>query len=206
VAGAPHPLDPHHDGSPTYVEGAGARLGDEVTLRVRVPHTADGAPGASRVVLRAVRDGEPAVSSAEQVSTDDAGTWWEARLRLVNRVTSYRFLVSRGPDDYRWLTATGVHARDVADAGDFRISTDHLLPDWVPDEIGYQVFPDRFGRTGTGAPVPDWAIPCEWDQPVVHKGPDVPYQWYGGTLDGVAEHLDHLDGLGATLLYLTPVF
>ena len=113
MAGVPHPLDPHHDGSPTYVHGAGARLGDEVTLRVRVPHAADGSPGASRVVLRAVRDGEPAVSNAEQVSEDAAGAWWEVGLRLVNRVTSYRFLVSRGPSDYRWLTATGVHANNT---------------------------------------------------------------------------------------------
>ena len=34
----------------------------------------------------------------------------------------------------------------------------------------------------------------------------MPYQLYGGTLDGVVEHLDHLQTLGATLLYLTPVF
>ena len=203
----PHALDPHHDGSPHYVLGGeGAGLGDTVTLRVRVPHDEDGTPGAVRVVLRAVRDGEPAVRLADEVSSDTAGAWWEVDLRLVNRLTSYRFLVSRGPDDFRWLTATGVHDRDVSDHGDFRISTEHRLPDWVADQVGYQVFPDRFGRTATDAPVPDWAIPCEWDQPVVHKGPDVPYQLYGGTLDGVAEHLDQLDDLGATLLYLTPVF
>ncbi len=34
----------------------------------------------------------------------------------------------------------------------------------------------------------------------------MPFQVYGGTLDGVAAQLDHLTGLGATLLYLTPVF
>ncbi len=205
MAPAPRPLDPHHDGSPFHVRGA-AVPGGEVTLRVRVPHDADGTPGAVRVVLRAVRDGEPAVRAAEQVSRDSAGAWWEVTLRLVNRLTSYRFLVSRGPDDFRWLTATGVHGRDVSDGGDFRISTDHRLPDWVADQVGYQVFPDRFGRTRTEAPVPDWAIACDWDQPVVHKGPDVPFQWYGGTLDGVVDHLDQLDVLGATLLYLTPVF
>lgn len=201
----PHPLDPHHDGSAHYVRGT-PDLGAEVTLRVRVPHRADGAPGAVRVVLRAVRDGEPAIRAAEQVTEDAAGAWWEVPLTLVNRLTSYRFLVSTGPDDYRWLNATGVHDRDVTDGGDFKISTDHRLPDWVPDQVGYQVFPDRFARTETGAPVPDWAIPCEWDQPVVHKGPDVPYQLYGGTLDGVTEHLYHLVDLGANLLYLTPVF
>lgn len=206
MATEPHPLDPHHDGSPLYVSSPGPALGDVVTLRVRVPHREDRTPGATEVVLRTVRDGEPAISRAERVDEDAAGAWWEVGLRIVNRVTSYRFLVSTGPSDFRWLTATGVHARDVTDGGDFLISTQHRLPDWVLDQVGYQVFPDRFAKTEVTGPVPDWAIPCEWDQPVVHQGPDVPYQWYGGTLDGVAEHLDHLDHLGATLLYLTPVF
>ena len=76
----------------------------------------------------------------------------------------------------------------------------------MPDQVGYQVFPDRFARTETGAPLPAWAQPADWDDPVVHKGPEVPYQLYGGTLDGITAHLDHLVALGATMLYLTPVF
>ena len=203
------PLDPHHDGSPLYT-GAGAatapELGQQVPLRLRVPHGPDGSPGARQVVLRTVRDGEPSVAAAEQESSDEAGAWWRVDVQLVNTLTSYRFLVSRGPDDYRWLTATGVHARDVTDAGDFKISTEHRLPEWVADQVGYQVFPDRFERTDTGAPTPSWARPADWDDPVVHRGPEVPYQLYGGTLDGVTAHLDHLTSLQATLLYLTPVF
>ena len=200
------PLDPHHDGSVRYTLTEDPVLGDRVGLRVRVPHAADGSPGATEVVLRWVRDGEPAIRRASRESVDETGAWWTVPVDLVNRVTSYRFLVSCGPADYRWLNATGVHGRDVTDAGDFKISTEHRLPSWVVDQVGYQVFPDRFARTETGAPVPDWAQPAKWGDPVVHKGPDVPFQWYGGTLDGVAAHLGHLDTLGATLLYLTPVF
>ncbi len=202
----PHPLDPHHDGSIHYTLAEAPVLGETVDLRVRVPHHADGSPAARAVVLRWVRDGEPALRRATEESVDEAGVWWRVPIDLVNPVTSYRFVVSAGPSDYRWLNATGVHHRDVTDAGDFRISTDHRLPTWVGDQVGYQVFPDRFARTETGAPVPAWAQPADWDDPVVHKGRDVPYQWYGGTLDGVAAHLDHLETLGATLLYLTPVF
>jgi alpha-glucosidase len=94
------------------------------------------------------------------------------------------------------------------DTGAFRtpVPFEHRLPSWVADQVGYQVFPDRFARTESGATPPGWAHHADWDDQVVHKGPDVPHQWYGGTLDGVTEHLDHLDHLGATLLYLTPVF
>ncbi len=202
------PLDPHHDGSPLYVSGpAHPALGSSVLVRVRVPHRADGSPGAHRVVLRSVLDGEPRVVAARQTAADAADAWWEADLLLGNPLTSYRFaLADENGDDFRWLSASGVHRRDVTDAGDFKISTEHRLPDWVPDQVGYQVFPDRFARTETGSPTPQWARRAEWDDAVVHQGPDVAFQLYGGTLDGVAEHLDHLDSLGATLLYLTPVF
>ncbi|MGD9960971.1 glycoside hydrolase family 13 protein, partial [Nocardioides sp.] len=206
MTSAVDPLDPHHDGSPYYTRTEAPVLGGRVPLRVRVPHRRDGAPGAVEVVLRSVRDGEPAIRRATQVSTDAAGAWWEVDLDLVNPLTSYRFLVSRGPDDYRWLTATGIHRRDVTDAGDFKISTEHHLPAWVPDQIGYQVFPDRFEKTDVGATLPDWARAAQWDDPVVHKGPEVPVQVYGGTLDGVAARLEHVTSLGANLLYLTPVF
>jgi alpha-glucosidase len=54
--------------------------------------------------------------------------------------------------------------------------------------------------------LPDWAIPCAWDDPVVGRGPQTPYQVYGGDLDGIAERLDHVQSLGANTVYLTPIF
>ena len=80
------------------------------------------------------------------------------------------------------------------------------MPGWVLDQVGYQVFPDRFARGTDQEPTPSWAIATAWAEPVLAHGPDVPRQWYGGTLDGVREHLDHLVDLGVTLLYLTPFF
>ena len=111
--------DPHHDGSPLYVDRPDPGLGETVTVRVRVPHRPDGSPGARTVVLRSVRDGEPYLERAEAESSDEHGTWWAAPLLLVNPVTSYRFLVSTDPSDYRWLNGSGVHAHDVTDAADF---------------------------------------------------------------------------------------
>ncbi|WP_203336158.1 glycoside hydrolase family 13 protein [Nocardioides limicola] len=198
--------DPHHDGSPLYVDTQTPDLGDRIGLRVWVPHRADGSPAATTVVLRSVRDGEPCVTAAVCATTEAAGAWWSAELELHNPVTSYRFLLVDAEGGFRWLNGSGVHRRDVTDAADFRINTTHRLPDWVLDQVGYQIFPDRFARGGAAPPAPDWAHVAGWDDPVVHQGPDVPFQWYGGTLAGIRDHLDHPAGLGATLLYLTPVF
>jgi alpha-glucosidase len=197
--------EPHHDGSVTYTEPGARRLGDVVPVRVRVPSVPRRAGRDATVVLRCVRDGEPGLAGARLDASDEAGAWFVADLPLDNPVTSYRFLVD-GDRDYRWLTARGVFRRDVSDAGDFRLSVFDPPPDWVADQVAYQVFPDRFARSGRDRAVPGWAVPAGWDDPVVHQGRDTAHQWFGGDLDGVAEHLDHVSGLGATVLYLTPIF
>lgn len=178
-------------------------------MRVWVPHAADGTAGAQTVILRSVKDGEPRVVPALLEHRDNGGAWWRADLELANRFTSYRFLVSRGREDFRWLNANGVHARDVTDASDFKISTEHALPDWVPDQIGYQIFPDRFepsSHSGLPEALPEWATASAWTDPVIAAGEGVAEQVYGGTLDGIVARLDHLLVLGVTTLYLTPVF
>ncbi len=70
------------------------------------------------------------------------------------------------------------------------------IPSWVPDAIFYQIFPDRFARSTR---LPDLGFEA-WDSaPTVHG-------FKGGDLYGIAEHLDYLQDLGVTALYLNPVF
>ena len=203
---------PHADGSPLHVSDVAPQLGDVVTVRVRVPHDATGAPGATAVSVRVLRDGEPAWSTAEVDRTDDDATWWRAPVTVVNPVTRYRFLLSGPPAStagaYAWLNGTGLHARDVTDVADFRLVAQPAVPDWVSDAVVYQVFPDRFARSASAdeRAVPDWAVAAGWDDEVAHTGPLTGTQLFGGDLAGIAEHLDHLVELGATVLYLTPFF
>lgn len=199
---------PHHDGSACYAAPGPHRLGAAVPLRVLVPDTADGERGADHVVLRAVRDGEPHLTPAVAGARGPHGTWWHVDIVLVNALTSYRFFVGGPHGRYRWLNAEGVHERDTSDGADFLIRADEQPPSWVADQVAYQVFPDRFARSAGSADrsTPEWADPMPWDAPVLVRGPGVERQWYGGDLDGVAERLDHVADLGATVLYLTPVF
>ncbi|NCT90167.1 glycoside hydrolase family 13 protein [Cellulomonas sp. APG4] len=192
--------EPHHDGSALFVD-APASLGDRVPVRVRVP-----AGRAERGVhLRQVRDGEPHVVEARLDRADEHERWYVAELDVHNPVTSYRFLLDE-PDGYRWLNGTGLHARDVPDAADFRVTVHGSPPAWARDAVVYQVFPDRFARSGGERPVPDWAEPAAWDDEPVHVGPSTPRQLYGGDLAGIEQRLDHLERLGVDVLYLTPVF
>ncbi len=67
---------------------------------------------------------------------------------------------------------------------------DERVPAWLRDAVIYQVFIDRFATDG-GRP---------FAEPATRAG------FYGGTLRGVIEHLDHITGLGITCLWLSPLF
>lgn len=71
------------------------------------------------------------------------------------------------------------------------------VPAWVKDAVFYQIFPDRFARSER---LPDNSHFEPWDSPPTTFG------FKGGDLLGVVEHLDYLQDLGVTALYLTPIF
>ena len=195
---------PHHDGSALYVSNPYPALGETVTVRVRVPREAD----VTAVHVRLTPDAEPFFVDAVVERETATDTWWAADVVVHNPVTNYRFILEGGPTAYQWLNGTGVHLRDVPDAADFRITAFGAPPAWAGDAVVYQVFPDRFGRSAAqdGRDVPEWAVPMQWDEPVRLEPDVIATQLYGGDLDGIVEHLDHLDRLGVSVLYLTPFF
>lgn len=192
---------PHHDGSERHVSDLEPALGDTVTVWLRVPHAAP----AEHVWVRTTPDAEPRFTPARVDRTDAWDSWWRADIVVQNPVVNYRFLLAGGAGGYRFVNGTGVHHRTVGDAFDFRISAWPAPPAWLADAAFYQVFPDRFARSGPGRPAPPWARPAAWDDPVDH-GRDAVYQWFGGDLPGVEAHLDHIQSLGSDGLYLTPFF
>ena len=77
--------------------------------------------------------------------------------------------------------------RTAADA--YQVDRERV-PDWLRDAVIYQVFVDRFARP----------VACR------SPSPSTPGGFYGGTLRGVTERLDHLADLGATCIWLSPIF
>lgn len=203
---APQRMEPHHDGSPLYLSHPAPPLGSRFRVRVRVPDEL----GVEKVIVRTVADGEAHyVTAARSDIPGVPESWWTAELTARNLVTPYRFLLATA-DEQWWLTGAGLHAREVTDSFDFRVTSHPASPEWAADAVAYQVFPDRFARSQHAIPLgdlPDWAVPAAWDEPMdVSTRAARDTRLYGGDLDGVTEHLDHVAGLGANLLYLTPVF
>ena len=203
------PLDhrPHHDGSPAHVEVAAGQplpapaLGDQVAVRLEVPHAA----GIDRVHVRTVCDGEPEVHAARHLVTDGGADLYEATVTVANPVTRYRWLVD-GPGGTGWVTQLGLVEHDVADTHDFRLVASPPPPSWVADAVLYQVFPDRFARAGASDDWPVWSQPAGWDEAVEATYPASMRQLYGGDLPGIVDRVDHLVELGVTGIYLNPIF
>ena len=188
--------EPHHDGSDVYVLERPDELGGEAIVRVDVPRDVDA------VVLRYTEDGEARAVRAEP----DGGGSWIARFPVRNPTVRYRWLCSGGELGYAWLNGAGLVEHDVPDADDFVISLDRGGPDWHLGSVVYEIFPDRFASSGLDVEPPGWAIRRDWDDLPTGRGPETPYEWFGGDLRGVEQHLDHIEGLGANVIYLTPVF
>lgn len=202
---SPHLALPHHDGSPLYVSNQAPALGDVVTVRLRIP--AEFGP-VEMVRTRSNPDQEPRFDDARAVASDDGFAWWAADLLVENPVHGYRFLLSRAGGGHCWLNASGLHDIETLDSEDFKLVAHQAPPAWAATSVMYQVFPDRFARSAAAdtRPAPDWAMPADWHDAVDQLPPGRSHQFYGGDLDGITEHLDHLERLGVTLIYLTPVF
>lgn len=198
-------LLPHHDGSALYVSDLEPALGDVVTVRLRVPA---GYGPLSAVRTRSNPDHEPEWTDASPIGSRDGWDWWEAPVTVRNPRHGYRWMLRHESGRIEWLTQTGLHTIETLDAEDFALVAYPAPPAWLYDAVMYQVFPDRFSRSAhaDARPTPDWAIPAAWDDPVDPVMPARSQQFYGGDLDGVLEHLDHLVELGVNVLYLTPVF
>lgn len=94
-------------------------------------------------------------------------------------------------------------------------------PDWYKNGIVYQIFPDRYRRGSDWRELsaaalsevrngPERVLRQDWYATPVYlrdgEGQVLAWDFYGGTLSGIREKLDHLKEMGVTALYLNPIF
>ncbi len=85
-------------------------------------------------------------------------------------------------------------------------------PDWIKGGIMYQIFPDRFAKSGephNNVPY-DRKIHTNWndtpDWRPDSRGQITNSDYFGGDLKGIEQKLDYLVGLGVSVIYLNPIF
>ena len=84
-------------------------------------------------------------------------------------------------------------------------------PHWMRDGIMYQIFPDRFYKSGISHPRREECYYHEnWDEDpiLMPEGGDdnCARDFFEGDLKGIEEKLEYLADLGVTVLYLNPIF
>ena len=126
---------------------------------------------------------------------------WQGEVAFSEEVhyIKYSFMLTDKAGNQRWFDIYGV-SEIQSDAGCFELlqvnQTDVLaVPEWAKGCVFYQIFPERFARSGDEAAGFD-----PWDAPPTREN------YLGGNLRGIIERLDYLAGLGVECLYLNPIF
>ena len=89
---------------------------------------------------------------------------------------------------------------------------DVKTPDWFKKAVMYQIFPDRFYRSGNNIPQKKHAVlHCDWNEPpMYYLDPDtknvITYDYFGGNIQGIKEKLSYLKDLGISVIYFNPIF
>lgn len=139
---------------------------------------------------------------------------WKAALPLQTEGTTVRYIISAWKEDGEEIYADwpdvkltiehlakyyfqGKEVPDISPLGDpnrptqFKFKVDrHSPPEWLKEAVIYHIFVDRF-FPGTGV---DWVQTTDVGKP------------FGGTLWGVEQKLNYIAELGATALWLSPIF
>jgi glycosidase len=131
-------------------------------------------------------------SAGDFYEIDEATVPWDRKTDLT-----YVFRLQDGKT-VEWYGANGVLAQGGApfkvDAKSFKPLT---VPDWPQHSVVYQIFPDRFadGDKSNDPPnVAPWGSKPEY------------FNFFGGDIAGVDQHMDYLKNLGVKLIYFNPVF
>ena len=194
-------IHPHHDGSELYVSDASPKIGDLLTLKVRVPKDYS----FEKAFIRVYEDGEPRSYELNLEKSTDFEHWYQVRIKVVNKHIVYRFVfIGRGK--YDWLNAYGLSDHDVHSLNDFRIVAIPAYPEWIKESVFYQIFPDRFAKSIANKEIPHWAQERDWNELPQGKSKNTGTELFGGDIVGVEDHLDYINDLGVNGIYFTPFF
>lgn len=109
----------------------------------------------------------------------------------------------KSSDTEVWLGSKGIqHSQPPMNENFFEFLWPNMgdgfgLPSWHDRQVYYQIFPERFRKSG-GVFTPNELAP--WGSPPTREN------FMGGNIPGILEKLNYIRDLGVTCIYLTPIF
>ena len=169
------------------------------------------------VYVRSEPDNEELLTKMEPIHTQGRLQFWQATIPINTDkdITNYTFKLCQNKRQW-WLHGAGKSNRIPPIELHFKYNAVNLPPEWVSQQVFYQIFPDRFcngnpeisvksnqyNLRGDHSPT----VAKAWGDPVGEHAGTGASEFYGGDLAGIHSKLDYLQELGVTTLYLNPIF
>lgn len=195
--------------------GAAVRSGEKMTFRIVLPRSEQ--CSAVRLVLEPDCGGREDISFSWERMQGEDEEWWRLETAAPEEEGLVRYHFEY---DTPWgerkisLESGGIAVMGEGERWRLTVCGENSdTPLWLRGGVMYQIFPDRFRRSGK-TPLPkdkpaavyhsEWGEEPDWEPD--SDGTIDKYDFFGGDLRGIEEKLDYLESLGVTCIYLNPIF
>lgn len=181
------------------------------TLRVQIPEHCQTREATCRLLRE---DGSLHTEvPLQRIAVQSPYETWSCRFTLEEGLYFYFFRITTAHETFSLLR----QGEDTnMEAGDWWqlscVPKNAETPEWAQGAIIYQIFPDRFAKSGncdlTGKLEP-YTVHQNWNEEVhwqpTERGEVLNNDFFGGNFRGITEKLPYLASLGVTILYLNPI-
>ncbi len=186
--------------------------GQSCTLRIHIPSSV----GTVRAecILDADDGSRQVVVTMEKVSVKDGYDIFSGSFSLMDAgLYFYYFRIYKPEDSFRLFKYGSDTNMEAGDRWQITCTPkDFTTPDWAKGAVIYQVFPDRFcrsGETDLQGKLTPYTVHKDWDEEVDWMPDACGKVWnndfFGGNFRGITEKMDYIASLGTTILYLNPI-
>ena len=182
------------------------------TLQIRIPVTVEAKK--VRIVIERENGQRYEEWTMQAVATEGAYEIWKGHFSIPEPgLYFYYFQIAQAHNQFR-LFKYGDDTNMEA-GGKWQIScipAEFTTPDWAKGAVIYQIFPDRFHKSGscdlTGKTQP-YTVHASWDEEVCWQpdaqGKVLNNDFFGGNFRGITEKMDYISSFGTDIIYLNPI-
>ncbi len=153
--------------------------------------------------------------SMHRVGEVEGRQLWETKYAPRYAGVHYYYFAYTQNGNRHYIKRTNAHYGAVDEGDLFQLTVyagDYQTPEFLKGGVMYQIFPDRFYKSGKPHDnIPqDRVIREDWGGTPYYKPDENGHVWnndyFGGDLEGIIEKLPYLQDLGITCIYLNPIF
>lgn len=187
------------------------REDEDCNIGIKVPKSC---PAVSVLLVIEKEGGQNMAVPLGSVCDEGEYRRFSGNFRLPPGLYFYHFRIYKQDSSFD-LFRFGDHDTNMEDGEKWQLTClpeDYTVPSRFEGKIMYQIFPDRFAKSGEcdlSGKLKPYTIHGDISELPI-KGPDENGYWntdfYGGNLKGIKEKLPYLKSFGVGVIYLNPIF